>query len=79
MTDWPLSKPSNISSAETGLLVYDGPDELMAQVIPRQPRVLAFVWASRGDDLGYQIVEGISDAIWCHGCIVEASDDLKRR
>lgn len=73
-----MSKPSNISCANASLLVYYGPDELVAQVIPCQPRVLAFVWASRGNDLGYQIVEGISDAIWCHGCIVEASNDLEK-
>lgn len=48
----------------------------MAQVISGLPRVLAFVWASGGDDLGYQVVKGIGDAIWCHGCIVVTSSDL---
>lgn len=62
--------------AEINLRVYYGSDEFMAQVIPRQPRILAFVWASGRDNLDYQIVEGISDAIWCHGCIVETSNNL---
>jgi hypothetical protein len=48
----------------------------MAQVIPSLPRVLAFVWASGGDDLGYQVVKGIGDAIWCHGCIVVTSNNM---
>lgn len=58
------------------LPVYYSSDKLMAQVIPGLPRVLAFVWASGGDDLGYQVVNGIGDAIWCHGCIVVTSDNL---
>lgn len=66
----------NSNCADINLRVYYGSDEFMAQVIPGQPRVLAFVWASGGDNLDYQIVEGISDAIWCHGCIVETSKDL---
>lgn len=48
----------------------------MAQVVPGLPGILAFVWASGGDDLGYQVVKGIGDAIWCHGCIVVASNSL---
>jgi hypothetical protein len=56
--------------------VYYGSDKLMAQVIPSLPGILAFVWASGGDDLGYQVVKGIGDAIWCHGCIVVTSSNL---
>lgn len=48
----------------------------MAQVVPGLPGILAFVWASGGDDLGYQVVKGIGDAIWCHGCIVVTSNSL---
>jgi hypothetical protein len=60
----------------SNLPVYYGSDKFMAQVIPCLPRVLAFVWASGGDNLGYQVVKGIGDAIWCHGCIVVTSADL---
>lgn len=60
------------------LPVYYGSDKLVAQVIPGLPGILAFVWASGGDNLGYQVVKGIGDAIWCHGCIVVTSNNFGR-
>lgn len=44
-------------------------DQLKACIVPFLRRLFVVIWVI-GDQVGYQAVNGICDAVWRHDCIV---------